>query len=43
VMATRGGGLNMKLRGLNDGLNSMTMQLEQALKQASTPESKRQA
>ena len=43
VMAGRGGGLNMKIRGLNDGLNSMTMQLDQALKQASTPESKRQA
>ena len=41
VMAGRGGGLNMKIRGLADGVNSLTMQLEQARKIASTPEPKR--
>ena len=41
VMATRGGGMNMKLRGLADGVASLTMQLEHALKVASTPEPKR--
>ncbi|HKA59234.1 MAG TPA: hypothetical protein VKD28_11530 [Gemmatimonadales bacterium] len=35
VVAGRGGtGLNMKIRALGDGLNSMVMQLEQALKAA---------
>ena len=38
VMATRGGGLSMKLRGLGDGVNSLRMQLDHALKAASTPE-----
>lgn len=33
VVAGRGGtGLNLKIRALNDGINSMTMQLDQALK-----------
>ncbi len=41
VMAGRGGGINMKIRGLVDGVNSLTMQLEQARKIASTPEPKR--
>ena len=41
VMAARGGGVNMKVRGLADGVNSLTMQLEHALKVASTPEPKR--
>jgi len=41
VMAGRGGGINMKIRGLADGVNSLTMQLEQARKIASTPEPKR--
>jgi len=41
VMAARGGGINMKIRGLADGVNSLTLQLEQALKIASTPEPKR--
>jgi len=41
VMAARGGGINMKVRGLVDGVNSLTMQLEHALKVASTPEPKR--
>jgi len=41
VMAARGGGINMKVRGLADGVNSLTMQLEHALKVASTPEPKR--
>lgn len=35
VVAGRGGtGLNMKIRALADGVNSMTMQLEQALRAA---------
>jgi hypothetical protein len=35
VVAGRGGtGLNMKIRALADGVNSMTMQLEQALRVA---------
>src|SRR5712691_5615598 len=34
VMAGRTGGLNMKLRGLTDGVNSLDMQLDQALKAA---------
>jgi hypothetical protein len=35
VVASRAGtGLNMKIRALADGINSMTMQLDQALKQA---------
>ena len=35
VVASRGGtGLNMKIRALADGVNSMTMQLDQALKMA---------
>ena len=38
VMATRSGGINMKIRGLTDGLNSIGMQLDLALKQALTPE-----
>lgn len=38
VMASRGGGLAMKIRGLNDGVNSLRMQLDHALKAASTPE-----
>lgn len=37
VMAGRGGGINMKIRGLTDGVNSLAMQLDQALKQAMTP------
>ncbi len=41
VMAARGGGMNMKVRGLVDGVASLTMQLEHALKVASTPEPKR--
>ncbi|PYP22674.1 MAG: hypothetical protein DMD55_19010 [Gemmatimonadetes bacterium] len=38
VMAGRGGGIHMKIRGLTDGVNSLRMQLDQALKQAMTPE-----
>lgn len=35
IVAGRGGtGLNMKVRALQDGINSMTMQLDQALKAA---------
>jgi hypothetical protein len=32
IMASRTGGLNMKLRGLADGVNSIDMQLDQAMK-----------
>jgi hypothetical protein len=38
VMATRSGGLNMKLRGIADGLNSIDIQLDQSLKSALAPE-----
>src|SRR5204863_7177745 len=31
VMAGRGGGIFMKIRGLNDGLNSLRMQLDATL------------
>ena len=41
VMAGRGGGINMKIRGLTEGVNSLVMQLDQARKIASTPEPKR--
>lgn len=34
VVAGRGTGLNMKIRALADGVNSMTMQLEQSLRAA---------
>ena len=34
VSARQGTGLNMKIRALHDGVNSMTMQLDQALRQA---------
>src|SRR6267143_4117394 len=40
IMAARTGGLNMKLRGLADGVNSMDIQLDQALKAAMAPEAK---
>ena len=40
VMAARGGGMSMKLRGLEDGVHSLRMQLEHALKVASTPDAK---
>jgi hypothetical protein len=40
IMAARTGGLNMKLRGLADGVNSIDMQLDQALKAAMAPEAK---
>jgi len=38
VVASRNQGLNVKIRALNDGLNSIDMQLDQALKTASKPE-----
>ena len=38
VAARAGTGLNMKIRALNDGVNSLTMQLDQALKAAHEPE-----
>jgi len=37
VMASRGAGLNTKLRGLGEGVVSLTMELDQALRIASTP------
>ena len=40
VMAGRGGGIAMKIRGLTDGVNSLRMQLDQALKHAMTPDPK---
>jgi hypothetical protein len=41
VMAGRGGGINMKIRGLADGVNSLYMLLDGALKHAMTPEPKK--
>jgi len=41
VMAGRGGGINMKIRGLTDGVNSLRLQLDQALKHAMTPDPKK--
>ena len=43
VMAGRGGGINMKIRGLTDGVSNLYIQLEQALKHAMTPEPKKPA
>ncbi|HET7790987.1 MAG TPA: hypothetical protein VFK78_09340 [Gemmatimonadales bacterium] len=43
VMAGRGGGINLKIRGLNDGVASLTMQLELALKVAMTPQAAKEA
>jgi len=40
VMAGRGGGIDMKIRGLGDGVNSLRLQLDQAMKQAMTPDKK---
>jgi hypothetical protein len=40
VLAGRGGGLAMKLRGLSEGTNSLMIQLDQSLKQALTLEKK---
>src|SRR3989442_15064961 len=34
VMAGRGGGIDMKIRGLSDGVNSINLQLDLALKHA---------
>lgn len=42
VMAGRGGGVLLKIRGLADGVNSLQMQLEAALRHARTPEPKAQ-
>jgi hypothetical protein len=41
VMAARGGGMSMKIRGLEDGVHSLRIQLEHALKMASTIEEKK--
>lgn len=40
VMAGRGGGIDMKIRGLSDGVNSLRLQLDQAMKHAITAEKK---
>jgi hypothetical protein len=40
TMAGRSQGLVMKLRGLNDGLASLSMQLDHALRDAMTPEAR---
>jgi hypothetical protein len=37
VMAGRGGGIDMKIRGLKDGVNSLRLQLDMALKHATKP------
>ena len=37
VMASRGGGVLMKIRALGDAVNSLNMQLEAALKHAMAP------
>jgi uncharacterized coiled-coil protein SlyX len=37
VMASRGGGINMKIRALADAVNSLYMQLDAAMKHATTP------
>ncbi len=37
VMAGRGGGINMKIRALGDFVNSIYMQLDAAMKHATTP------
>ncbi len=42
-MATRSTGLLMKIRGLKDGVASITFQLDRALQQAQTPEDKKDA
>jgi hypothetical protein len=41
TMATRSTGLLMKIRGLKDGVASLTFQLDRALVQAQTPEDKK--
>jgi hypothetical protein len=41
VMAARGGGMSMKIRGLEDGVHSLRLQLDHALKMASTIEDKK--
>jgi hypothetical protein len=43
TMATRSTGLMMKIRGLKDGVASLTFQLDRALMQAQTPEVKKDA
>ncbi len=37
VMAGRGGGINMKIRALAEAVNSIYMQLDAAMKHATTP------
>ena len=37
VLASRGGGIALKIRGLSEGTNSLMLQLDQNLKQAMAP------
>jgi hypothetical protein len=37
VMASRGGGINMKIRALGEAVNNLFMQLDVAMKHATTP------
>ncbi len=37
VMASRGGGINMKIRALGDAVSNLFMQLDVAMKHATTP------
>ena len=41
VMAGRGGGINMKIRALAEAVNSIYMQLDAAMKHATTPQGRR--
>ena len=43
TMAGRSTGLLMKIRGLKDGIASLSFQLDRALQQAQTPEDKKDA
>lgn len=43
TMANRSTGLLMKIRGLKDGIASLSFQLDRALQQAQTPEDKKDA
>jgi hypothetical protein len=40
VIASRGGGIELKIRALGEGVGSLTLQLDQALKSAAAPEAK---
>lgn len=42
IVAGRSAGINVKIRALNDGINSINMQLDQALKVAMQPEKEKE-